>query len=69
MSHENNSLIIEKAYELLEETTGTWMEKAIQGAIDRNDLDELYDLINRIEAELAIEHFHNADILEHGDEF
>lgn len=70
MSNSYNDEILERANELMEETTGTWMEKAIKSAVDRDDLEELRKLISRIEHDLAVEHMHNTEqVKEYGDTY
>ena len=62
MSHNSNTILLERAAELIDETAGmSWISKSLQAAMDRNDLDELRGLVNKIESELAVEHFHAVD--------
>lgn len=62
MSNFSNEELLTRAYELLEESTGmSWIDKAIQNAIDRNDLEELRGLVNKLEHELSVSHFHNTE--------
>lgn len=65
MSHDTNSNLLERAYEVLEEISGhpSKYDKLLDKAIQREDLDEVHRLVNIIESDLAIEHFHNYGLL------
>jgi hypothetical protein len=69
MSNQVNTNLIERANELLEELSShpAGLDKAIQAALDRGDLEELHYAVGRADAALAQEHFYNNDIL--GDVF
>lgn len=70
MSKHENELLLEKAAQLIDDTTGmSYIPERIEQLIKSNDLDELRVFCNEVEATLAIEHFHNADILDGRDEF
>lgn len=65
MSDTHNTILLERAYEVLEEVTNhpSGYDKALSEAIEKNDLEEIYRLTNMLEDELAKEHFYNKEII------
>lgn len=69
MSNESNSILYGRAYEVAEEAVNhpSGLDKALFAAIEDGDLDNIKYLTNKLEGLLAIENFHNNDILEATD--
>ena len=68
MSHESNTQLLERTASLIDETQGmSYIPAKLEQLVKDNDLDELRRFVNEVEsslqANLAIEHFHNNDIL------
>lgn len=55
MSHENNTLLLEWANELMEYFTGTYVERVLQRDIDANDLEALRYHVSEYASQKAIE--------------
>lgn len=62
--HQINTNLFERAAELIDELQShpSGADKQIIAALDANDLQEIYRLVNKYEAFLAQEHFKNWDI-------
>ena len=67
MSHESNTLLLEWAAEIMEEFTGTWIERRVRELVNDNDLEELKRFIKHHAGDLARQHFYNRDLEEYGD--
>lgn len=71
MSDIYNTEIIERAYDLAEELTGTTpgyiVNKAIEDYEKTGDVEDLSHRITDVEGKLSIEHFYNSDILGNRD--
>lgn len=65
MSNPVNTLILERAYELVEELVSdpAGRDDMLLQLIDENDMDNLLAQVQRIEAEVAQEHFLSRDII------
>lgn len=64
MSTETNTKLIERANELLEviDSHPSGYDKLLATAIKNNDLDDVYQFVTAIEAELSEQHFRNYDM-------
>lgn len=67
MSNLSNDEIYDRARNQMEYHTGTWLERAIQYALDHDDLETLYQLIIGGEAQEALER--DAELLGERDVF
>ena len=69
MSTESNSALYGRAYELAEEITNhpSGYDKSLFAAIEAGDLDNIRELVSKVEGLLAIENFHHNDLLEQND--
>lgn len=65
MSNEVNEKLLERARELVEETTGhpAKCDQMLVNAMDAGDLVEVQRLVGVIEGELAVAHFNDAEII------
>lgn len=65
MSNPVNSLLIERANGLLEEIAShpSGYDKLLSNALKQKDLDEVYRIVCKIEAELARSHYTNYDLI------
>jgi len=62
MSEEVNTLLLERAAEMLDYYEGTTIAKVIQADLDRDDLESLYMHVCKAEAQAAQEEFESADV-------
>jgi len=71
MSNNVNEAIMERAYELVEELTSdpAGRDDMLMQLIKEGDMDTLLAHVQKVEAEVAQEHFHNRGILEYGDAY
>lgn len=69
MSHQANVELEERALELLETTTNhpSGYDRLLAAAVCAEDWDEVHHWVNRLEGELAIEHFHKQGMQEVAD--
>lgn len=68
MSIDENTKLLERAAELEQATEGmSWIPEAIRAYVTTNDLEGLEEFLNFIEANQAIEYFHNNNVIEYGD--
>lgn len=65
MSNDNNTILLERAAELIDELTShpSGADKLIIQAIDSNNLEEVQRLVTKFEGELSQEHFMNHDLI------
>lgn len=54
MSNNQNTILVERAGELLEEVTNTPYEQQLKWALESNDLDRVYELVREIERHLYL---------------
>lgn len=66
MSNPVNTLLLERAYELVDELASdpAGRDDFLLQLIEANDMDNLLAQVQKIEAELAQEHFHSRNIVE-----
>lgn len=57
MSHNSNTELLELAGEIMEEFTGTWIERRLAELVADKDLEEIKRFIDRFGGELSQEHF------------
>lgn len=69
MSKLANEVLLERAYQLADELASdpASRDDRIYELIEKNDLDTLREYIHKIEAQLAIEHFNNYNVLSDND--
>lgn len=69
MSNTKNNIILVRAYELIEELTSdpAGRDDRLLQLIKDNDMDNLLAFVQKVEAEIAQEYFHNFGILEPND--
>lgn len=62
MSQESNTQLIERAKELLEtiDSHPSGYDTLLAAAIEKNDLDDVFQFVTAIEAELSRQHFYGA---------
>lgn len=63
--HQTNTILLERAAELIDELAShpSGADRALIQAIDANDLEKVRHQVNKLEAELACEHFYNAEAI------
>lgn len=71
MSNATNQLILERAYELIDELASdpAGRDDTLLQLIKNNDMDSLLAQVQKVEAEIAQEYFHNSGILEPNDAY
>lgn len=71
MSNQTNEILLLRAQDLVDELASdpAGRDDRILELINKNDLDTLREYLSKVEAQLSIEHFHNNNILEVGDEY
>lgn len=67
MSHQSNTLLLEWANEIMEEFTGTWIERRVRELVKDNDLEELKRFIKHHAGDMSRMHFYNREVDEVGD--
>ena len=69
MSNNVNEAIMERAYELIEELASdpAGRDDMLMQLIREGDMDNLLAHVQKVEAEVAQEHFYNNNIIEYGD--
>jgi len=69
MSNNTNEAIMERAYELIEELASdpAGRDDYLMELIRNRDMDTLLYQVQKVEAELAQEHFNNNNIIEYED--
>lgn len=69
MSKEENTLLLGWAHEIQEELQGTFVDKAIQRALDANDLDEVKHLVAKYSGEASQHYFYGQGLVGQNDVF
>lgn len=69
MSNVSNQLILERAYELVEELTSdpAGRDDMLMQLVREGDMDTLLAHVQKVEAQVAQEHFYNSGIVEQTD--
>ena len=69
MSNQTNELIMERAYELIEEIVSdpAGRDDMLMQLIKEGDMDNLLAHVQKVEAEVSQEHFQNNNIIEYED--
>lgn len=69
MSNTTNEILLLRANDLVDELTGhpSRIDQSILKAIEANDMDNLYQLVTKAEAELAREHYFNNGLIGNND--
>lgn len=69
MSNQTNELIMERAYELIEELASdpAGRDDMLMQLIKEGDMDNLLAHVQKVEAEVSQEHFQNNNIIEYED--
>lgn len=69
MSNNINEQLLIRAADLIDEITGhpSRLDIALEQAVEKSDLDEIYRIVTLVEGELAQESFHNDGILSRED--